>query len=161
MPLVTPASAEETAFSSLFADDPQMLLYQNSLVRLRKCVVHFRLYVRGEVASFMAALSGPVGFTGVLIDAENSSIGNNVQQKIIETLASIEEEIIKLSNLSQSIAAALYDLCQLEMKSILENNEFINIANKYILVRKEDVLMKSIEKNEEVILGKARQYLGL
>ena len=121
MPLVTPASAEETAFSSLFADDPQMLLYQNSLVRLRKCLVDFRLYVRGEVASFMAALSEPVGFTGALIDTENSSIGNNVQQKTIETLESIEEETIKLSNLSQSLAETLYSLCQLEIKSILEN----------------------------------------
>lgn len=161
MPLVTPASAEETAFSSLFADDPQMLLYQNSLVRLRKCVVHFRLYVRGEVASFMAALSGPVGFTGVLIDAENSSIGNNVQQKTIETLAIIEEEIIKLSNLSQSIAAALSDLCQVEIKSILEDNEFINTSNKTILFRKKDIIMNSIEKNDEVILRKSRQYLRL
>lgn len=161
MPLVTPASAEETAFSSLFADDPQMLLYQNSLVRLRKCVVHFRLYVRGEVASFMAALSGPVGFTGVLIDAENSSIGNNVQQKTIETLAIIEEEIIKLSNLSQSIAAALSDLCQVEIKSILEDNEFINTSNKTILFRKKDIIMNSVEKNDEVILSKSMQYLRL
>lgn len=161
MPLVTPASAEETAFSSLFADDPQMLLYQNSLVRLRKCLVHFRLYVRGEVASFMAALSGPVGFTGVLIDAENSSIGNNVQQKTIETLEIIEKEIINLSNLSQSIAAALYDLCQLEIKSILEDNEFVNTANKSILLRKKDILMNGFEKNDEVILGKARQYFRL
>ena len=161
MPLVTPASAEETAFSSLFADDPQMLLYQNSLVRLRKCLVHFRLYVRGEVASFMAALSGPVGFTGVLIDAENSSIGNNVQQKTIETLAIIEEEIIKLSNLSQSIAAALSDLCQVEIKSILEDNEFINTSNKTILLRKKDIIMNGVEKNDEVILSKSRQYLRL
>ncbi len=109
----------------------------------------------------MAALSGPVGFTGALIDTENSSIGNNVQQQIIETLESIEEETTKLSNLSQPIALALYDLCKLEMKSILEYYEFINLANKSILLGKEDILTKGIEKNDEVILGKARKYFRL
>lgn len=45
---------------------------KNSLLRLKERLVHFRLCVRSEAVSFMAALSGPIGFTGTLIDIEDS-----------------------------------------------------------------------------------------
>lgn len=161
MPTEMQPSAEDSVFRSLVADYPQILPYQNSLVRLRECLVEFRIVVRDEVVSFMSALSGPVGFTGILIDTEDSSIGKNVQRHILQTLACIKKETENVSNLSPSIAVALKNFCQSEMLFVLDKNEFKNLAKNLNENKELEYKSEDIKQDREKLLKSIKLYLKI